>query len=805
MTFGAIVVGGPAAGMARAFHALQRSRFIDEVVVVLPGSVDPRTAAWASAVAGARAWRSVRIDATTPGAAFNAGVTTATADCILVLEPGDTPSPRAGQSYAAVFDADDRAAVVAGAVRLRGIGVNEVVFPADVISVASFDPGHPGLRGLCWRRLAIVQAGGFDRHLPCCARYELWLRLQAAGLTTRASPEEVLEVSIDPGSALRAELSSLSYAPSVRDVLARHAATLAADLGAVMASREQRLRDLKSAEHAASRRRQSAISHRIDPNSAPPKMPVSGDPANGERAMIQRATPRSRDWGYERGGPLDRLYIEQFLSTYADDIRGAVLEVQEADYTLRFGGGRVRRSDVLDLVESNAAATIIADLRAATNIPDETYDCLIITQTLHVIEHMREAVAELHRILRPGGVLLATFPLVSRICLEYGPDGDFWRVTPAGARALIEPVFESEAEIVEYGNVGTSAAFLHGLSIAELERGLLAPTDPFNPMLIGVRAVKRPNVTAGPAIRRSGSHTAAVLLYHRVGGVEPDPHHINVDQEAFARQMAWLSESCTLLPLAELVAGATRGTLPPRALAVTFDDGYVDTLTNAAPILSALGIPATCFVVTAELGETHEFWWDRLAAALLGHDVPGPLTVSLGGRRRNFAMTSAGERLFAHGVVYDALARTAPDQRESVLSELRNHSCQSRLGPACRRMSIEQLRQLAALGISLGAHTVTHPHLPDLPGDEQVTQIVESRRTLEHVVGTPVEALAYPFGSFDEVTIASAAEAGITHAFTCEPRLLARADGPLRLPRLDLQAMTFDRFAASVERLFSRA
>ena len=115
-----------------------------------------------------------------------------------------------------------------------------------------------------------------------------------------------------------------------------------------------------------------------------------------------------------------------------------MLEVQEADYTRRFGGSAVERSDVVDLAESNAGATVITDLRAAANIPDATYDCVILTQTLHVIAPMTEAVAECHRILKPGGVLLVTLPCVSRVCLEYGRDGDFWRVTPAGARQLFE-------------------------------------------------------------------------------------------------------------------------------------------------------------------------------------------------------------------------------------------------------------------------------------------------------------------------------------------------------------------------------
>ena len=97
------------------------------------------------------------------------------------------------------------------------------------------------------------------------------------------------------------------------------------------------------------------------------------------------------------------------------------------------------------------------------------YDCIILTQTLHVIDDMGAAMAECYRILKPGGVLLATFPAASRVCLEYGEDGDCWRMTPAGARALVRSSFEPAVVSCEaFGNVLTNTAFLHGLGAAEL-------------------------------------------------------------------------------------------------------------------------------------------------------------------------------------------------------------------------------------------------------------------------------------------------------------------------------------------------
>src|SRR5207249_3792775 len=104
-----------------------------------------------------------------------------------------------------------------------------------------------------------------------------------------------------------------------------------------------------------------------------------------------------------------------FLYRHRGDIRGRVLEVREPMYTDRFGGDAVTARDVIDHDPANPRATIVADLRTATAIADATYDCIILTQTLHLVDDIRGVVAECARMLRPGGVLLATAPSVIRV------------------------------------------------------------------------------------------------------------------------------------------------------------------------------------------------------------------------------------------------------------------------------------------------------------------------------------------------------------------------------------------------------
>jgi len=158
----------------------------------------------------------------------------------------------------------------------------------------------------------------------------------------------------------------------------------------------------------------------------------------------------SRLWGFDRGLPLDRYYIERFLSAHALDIRGRVLEIQDDTYTRKFGGDRVTKSDVLHAVESNPQATIVADLTCAHQIPSDTFDCVILTQTLQFIYDIRAAVKTLYRILKPGGVLLATVPGISQIS-RHDMDrwGDYWRFTILSAQRLLERAFPAANVRVE--------------------------------------------------------------------------------------------------------------------------------------------------------------------------------------------------------------------------------------------------------------------------------------------------------------------------------------------------------------------
>ncbi len=206
---------------------------------------------------------------------------------------------------------------------------------------------------------------------------------------------------------------------------------------------------------------------------------------------FRRVTPISQDFGHERGRPIDRYYIDGFLKRHADDVRGRVLEVGERAYTRRFGGDRVTVSDVLHVVPGDPEATIIADLASAEHIPSDSFDCIILTQTLQLIYDVRAAVATLHRILKPGGVVLATFPGISQ---TYDTEWGFtwcWSFTDVSASRLFGEAFGAEQIAVEsFGNVLAAMCFLHGLSVAEVTPQELDYHEPGYAVTVTVRAQK---------------------------------------------------------------------------------------------------------------------------------------------------------------------------------------------------------------------------------------------------------------------------------------------------------------------------
>lgn len=207
---------------------------------------------------------------------------------------------------------------------------------------------------------------------------------------------------------------------------------------------------------------------------------------------FRRLTPLSRKFGFDRGLALDRYYIDNFIAGHAADIAGHVLEIGDNTYTKRFGGGRVTRSDVLNVVMIPPQTTIVGDLTDAPHIPADSFDCIVFTQTLQCIFDAPAAIRTLYRILKPGGVLLATTHGIGYLCdYDWERWGEYWRFTAAAAQRMFEEVFPAPHVAVNaYGNVLVATAFLYGLATEELTKQELDHRDPAYEVLITIRATK---------------------------------------------------------------------------------------------------------------------------------------------------------------------------------------------------------------------------------------------------------------------------------------------------------------------------
>jgi hypothetical protein len=207
---------------------------------------------------------------------------------------------------------------------------------------------------------------------------------------------------------------------------------------------------------------------------------------------LRRVRPINPNFGLHRGQPIDRFYIEEFLKQNSRDIHGDVLEIADNDYTLSFGSDNVSQSHVLHVAPGNPRATLIGDLVSGSGVPQDAFDCIILTQTLNCVYDVKSVIRTGFRSLKVGGVLLVTIPGISQIT-RHDMDrwGDFWRFTSLCARRLFDDVFGVENVTVNtYGNVLASIALLHGLVVKDLRRKELDHYDPDYELIIAIRAVK---------------------------------------------------------------------------------------------------------------------------------------------------------------------------------------------------------------------------------------------------------------------------------------------------------------------------
>ncbi len=273
-----------------------------------------------------------------------------------------------------------------------------------------------------------------------------------------------------------------------------------------------------------------------------------------------------------------------------------------------------------------------------------------------------------------------------------------------------------------------------------------------------------------PAVRAG----VPILTYHRIA----ERAFSHVTRENFAAQMQFVRGLYEPVPLGEIVDCLEAGRpFPPRAIVVTFDDGYRDNYQHAFPVLKALGIPATFFVSTGMVGGTAPFWWDRISEGLKDVDAVIGAWPALS-RRLLGASRDEAVRI---------VTQYAKELDSSEARAMIDAICEPPGQFARKTMNWSELREMADAGMEIGSHTVTHPILARQSSDEAVWEIVESKATIEANLGRPVDHLSYPNGrpcDVSEEVLRSVKEAGYKSACSTVPGTVKRGSSRFMLERI---------------------
>lgn len=292
----------------------------------------------------------------------------------------------------------------------------------------------------------------------------------------------------------------------------------------------------------------------------------------------------------------------------------------------------------------------------------------------------------------------------------------------------------------------------------------------------------------------------AILMYHRIAEPAVDPWGLSVSPANFRSQLQALKRTRTPLSMNAFAEQLAAGTLPTNAIALTFDDGYLDNLRQAKPLLDEVGVPATVLVTTGWLGSDRLFWWDELTRLILLSKGPIAASVTIAGETIAFDLGQPddweprrtwrswdpprSEREKIYHTLWTKLQRLDDAERERIVGELG-----ARLGNAPaddddRTMDREELATLPSAMVDVGVHAVTHQPLTSMAPDKRRREMHESRDACEDTVGATMTGFAYPHGDLDSETRDIVAEAGFAWAVTTESRAVPTGCDPLALPRI---------------------
>jgi peptidoglycan/xylan/chitin deacetylase (PgdA/CDA1 family) len=307
------------------------------------------------------------------------------------------------------------------------------------------------------------------------------------------------------------------------------------------------------------------------------------------------------------------------------------------------------------------------------------------------------------------------------------------------------------------------------------------------------------------------ANKGAILMYHQVTNLPCDPWELSVRPENFEEHLLLLKKHYKVVPLTEMLARLNTIRSGKRLIAITFDDGYLDNLQVAAPLLRKYNLPATFFITTGLLGTDQLFWWDELAhILLLQEQLPEVIKLCMDDWEFNFELVNdailtdvckreisewrafqsfPNRRTELYFTVWTALKTMSIDKRAQALAQLRMQIGIESLFPGPSQiMNSEQLKKLAVDPLfEIGGHTVNHPALAVLPYHDQYTEVVKGIETLENHIDVEITSFAFPYGNYNTDTLDVVHDTKIEHAVTTEERTVSRLTNAIEMPRYQIK------------------
>ena len=735
---------------------LDQTRPAAEILIVDDGSTDVATRQVLARLRRPRC-RVLRIEHAGVAVARNRGADACRAPYIVFLDADDILAREYIEQTAARLDADAGLSFVSCAVQAFE-GASYVWKPQGCAALETLTHGSVHVSSML-RRTLWDAVGGFDPALPAYEDQDFWLRAIRLGFCGEILDQPLLLYRVRPDSRYRLGIEPGAYQTTMAAIIEKHLDFVQARGLDVLLSKEAFLVQVLDYQRGLVQKREAYV-HELE------SIQAEIDRARYALAQIHPDVDSSelitvdsipQPWS----GSLASRRFDDFLLERRWLVRGRVALVSDSlpilpDVRLaRWDAGAPGTS------EERFGMPELAQLGASS------LDC-IVACCQAAPDSLDGLLGDALNALASGGALLLALPSG---CAEAS-------LFEALARALPLDAFE----VVSHEALLTASVLRAGR---------------------GGHPRTRWRRYSAPGHRPGG---ALILAYHRVASLHPDTHRLCVSADRFREHIRYLAETCTPMTLEELFWAARDGALPARAFAVTLDDGYLDALTTAAPILSEHGVPATFFVNSDRLDEEHEAWHDVIERALMSAArLPPSMELGLSGGPLRLEAATSEQRLQALMALHRALMPMSAEERSEALDQFVAWSgvpADPRQGH--RVLLGAEVRALSRIsGCAIGSHSAHHLLLPRQPMEVQRTELLGCKQALEALIGRPVLSFCYPFGEHSPGLAETVRLTPHLLGVTVERGLVSASTHPMLLPRYDISNCTVEELATAVDRAFA--